>query len=74
MFASRKMEIYDEDQLTEYEKIRQRNIIDNYEFMKSCGKCIFIFTLFLHLGNLLLGSLYIMIIINFPKCYLTWVI
>ena len=32
------MEIYEEDQLTEYEIIRQRNIIANYEFMKSCGE------------------------------------
>eukprot|EP00794_Sanderia_malayensis_P019464 gene19464-21387_t len=31
------MEIYDEDTLTEYEMKRQRNIISNYEFMKSCG-------------------------------------
>lgn len=31
------MEIYEEDQLTEYEVIRQRNIIANYEYMKSCG-------------------------------------
>ena len=34
------MEIYDEDQLTEYEVIRQRNIIANYEYMKSCGRFI----------------------------------
>ncbi len=32
------MEIYDEDTLNEYEIQRQRNIISNYEFMKSCGK------------------------------------
>ncbi|XP_065050970.1 zinc finger protein 678-like isoform X2 [Rhopilema esculentum] len=31
------MEICDEEELTEYEIIRQRNIIHNYEFMKSCG-------------------------------------
>ena len=37
------MEIYDEEDLSSYEIERQRNIISNYEFMKSCGKFIFIF-------------------------------
>jgi len=31
------MEIYDESELTELELERQRNIIKNHEFMKSCG-------------------------------------
>jgi len=31
------MEIFDESTLSEYEILRQRNIIKNYEFMKSCG-------------------------------------
>ena len=32
------MEIYDEEGLSPYELKRQKNIIQNYEFMKSCGK------------------------------------
>ena len=32
------MEIFDESTLSEYEVLRQRNIIKNYEFMKSCGE------------------------------------
>ena len=32
------MEIYDESTLCDYEILRQRNIIANYEFMKSVGK------------------------------------
>ena len=35
------MEIYDEEDLSEYERERQRNIISNYEFMRDCGKNIF---------------------------------
>ncbi|XP_057300026.1 zinc finger protein 431-like [Hydractinia symbiolongicarpus] len=31
------MEIYPEEDLTPYEIERQRNIVNNYEFMKSCG-------------------------------------
>ena len=31
------MEIYDEDTLTPFEIGRQRNIIENYEFMSLCG-------------------------------------
>ena len=34
------MEIYDEEDLSEYERERQRNIISNYEFMRDCGKNI----------------------------------
>ena len=32
------MEIFDEEDLTPFELQRQKNIIRNYEFMKSCGK------------------------------------
>lgn len=31
------MEIYDEEDLTDYERERQRNIVSNYEFMQNCG-------------------------------------
>jgi len=34
------MEIYDESELTELELQRQRNIIKNHEFMKSCGLAV----------------------------------
>jgi hypothetical protein len=32
------MEIYDWDTLTPFETNRQKNIIQNYEFMKACGE------------------------------------
>ena len=31
------MDIHDEEDLTPFEVERQRNIIRNYEFLKSCG-------------------------------------
>lgn len=40
------MEIYDEEDLSSYEIERQRNIISNYEFMKSCGKFLFLVSYF----------------------------
>ena len=34
------MEIYDEEVLSPFELVRQRNIIKNYEFMIACGKFV----------------------------------